>query len=163
LTKEIYHVTLFINEIRSPTKSLFPSRKEGYFSASVSAAGIIDPWRKTYRCARVEAGYAVAEEAMLSHRQTVLRALTEVEDSLVAVMPDRQERESMRDITSARDLSLKATLAQSDAGIADEVRLLEAKKLYLNARISSAISENNYRQSLLSLNLALGAPVNEKK
>jgi NodT family efflux transporter outer membrane factor (OMF) lipoprotein len=114
------------------------------------------------RSARVEAAYAVAEEAMLSHRQTVLRALTEVEDSLVAVMRDRRERESMRDVTSARDLSLKATLAQSDAGITDEFRLLETKAQYLNARINSAISESNYRQSLLSLNLALGAPVNEK-
>jgi NodT family efflux transporter outer membrane factor (OMF) lipoprotein len=114
------------------------------------------------RSARVEAAYAVAEEAMLSHRQTVLRALTEVEDSLVSVMRDRQERESMRDITSARDLSLRATLAQLDAGITDEFRLLETKAQYLNARINSAISENNYRQSILSLNLALGAPVHEK-
>ncbi|MEW6587214.1 MAG: TolC family protein, partial [Nitrospirota bacterium] len=110
------------------------------------------------RKARVEAAYAVSEEAMLSYRQTVLKALTEVEDGLVAVMRDRQERESMRALASARDLSFKATLAQSDAGIIDESVLLESEKQLLNARINSAISESNFRQSLLNLHLALGAP-----
>lgn len=114
------------------------------------------------RTARVEAAYAKAEESMLAHRQTVLRALTEVEDSLVAVMRDRQERESTRDLAAARDLSLRAMLAQAGAGITDELRLLETKAQLLNARISSAISERNFRQSLLSLRLALGAPTNEK-
>jgi outer membrane protein TolC len=78
------------------------------------------------------------------------------------VTHDRQERESMRDIASVRGLSLMAATAQSDAGITDEFRLLETKAELLTARINSAISENNYRQSLLSLHLALGAPLQQK-
>jgi len=114
------------------------------------------------RNARVDAAYAVAGESMLSHRQTVLRALTEVDDALVSVMRDRQDKEAGRDLASARDRSLKAMLAQSEAGIIDESILLETKAQFLSARISSAISESNFRQSLLSLHLALGAPAVEK-
>jgi NodT family efflux transporter outer membrane factor (OMF) lipoprotein len=106
--------------------------------------------------ANIEVRNGQEEQALLSYRKTVLTALAEVEDALVAYAKERTRHLALA--ASAEDFKRSAVLARDryEEGYATYLDVLEAQRSLYGAQDSLAQSDQQIIDDLIAIYKALG-------
>jgi outer membrane protein TolC len=106
--------------------------------------------------AYIEARNAQEEQALFTYQKTVLSALAEVEDALVACAKERTRHLALA--ASAQDFKLSEVLAQQryEEGYANYLDVLEAQRSLYAAQDSLAQSDQQLIGDLIAIYKALG-------
>jgi outer membrane protein, multidrug efflux system len=106
--------------------------------------------------ANIAAQNAREEQALYLYRKTVLTALAEVEDALVAYAKERARHQALA--ASAQDFKLSEILARDryEEGYADYLDVLEAQRSLYAAQDSLAQSDQQLIDDLIAIYKALG-------
>ena len=124
--------------------------------ASLSAGASVPLLTGGSLTANYEAAQALAEQAALAYRRTILIALQEVSDALVAYEKDRAEANiNRRRVEVSRDYLRLANL-RFRAGVVSYLEVLDAQRQLLAAELNLNASELNQRLSAVQLYRALG-------
>jgi outer membrane protein, multidrug efflux system len=99
---------------------------------------------------------AQQQEAALSYRGTVLNALREVEDALVAYRTDRASRDLLQDTLNAAQLSWSLAQNQYEHGLASYIQALDAERTVLTDRQALVQADVQIVNDIVTLYRALG-------
>jgi len=99
---------------------------------------------------------AQAEEAALAYRGTVLNALREVEDALVAYRTDRAARDTLVETVQAAQTTLGLARDRYVHGVADFIQVLDAESTLTTARQSLVQANMALSNDVVALYTALG-------
>ena len=105
---------------------------------------------------RIRAEEARTEGALLRYEQTVLLALGEVEDTLIAYERERVRRVRLGEAVEATERTVDLVHTQYLAGLTDFQNYLDAQRSLFDQQDRLASSEGQVVQNLVALNLALG-------
>ena len=104
----------------------------------------------------IEVHNARQEQALISYETTLLKALEEVENTLVAYAREQQRMESLRAATTAAQNAAQLAEDQFQAGLVDFSNVLDAQRAQINFEDELAQSEGNVTANLIRLYKALG-------
>jgi outer membrane protein, multidrug efflux system len=106
--------------------------------------------------AYIEARNAQEEQTLLIYRKTVLNALAEVEDALVAYAKERTRHEAL--VASTQDFKRSELLARDryEEGYANYLEVLEAQRSLYSAQDSVVQSDQQLIDDLIAIYKALG-------
>ena len=96
------------------------------------------------------------QEAELQYRNTILKALQEVEDSLVAYATEQTHRADLREAFNQDSEALGLARQQYDHGLVDFLSVLDAERTKLAAEDDLAQSSQRITTDLVALYKALG-------
>ncbi len=99
---------------------------------------------------------AQAIEATLNYRGTVLNALREVEDDLVAYRTDRAERDKLAQVVKSGEESLFLATDQYKHGLGDFLHVLDAQRTVVSARQQLVQADLTLDDDVVALYRALG-------
>jgi NodT family efflux transporter outer membrane factor (OMF) lipoprotein len=99
---------------------------------------------------------ARTEQALLLWEKTVLLALEEVEDALVAYQREKVRRQRLREGVEASSKAVELVRTQYMAGLTDFVSYLDSQRALFRQQDQLAESEGEVVQNLIQLNRALG-------
>jgi multidrug efflux system outer membrane protein len=99
---------------------------------------------------------AQQQEAALNYRGTVLNALREVEDSLVAYRTDRVSRDLLQDTLNSAQLTWDLSQNQYEHGLASFIQALDAERTVLTDRQALVQADVQIVNDIVSLYRALG-------
>lgn len=117
------------------------------------AATLFDGGRLRYA---VKIQNAVQEQALLSYKSSVLSALEEVENALIAYAVGRERVAALRTAAdAARDAAILSRNLYK-AGFADFQTVLNTERTQLSAEDSLVVAESSMRTNLITLYKALG-------
>jgi multidrug efflux system outer membrane protein len=106
--------------------------------------------------ANYETALARVEQAALNYRRTILTALQEVSDSLVALDRDTAESEGNRRRAAVTAEALRLAQLRFRSGVASYIDVLDAQRQLLAAELDLTASEFNQRSAAVQLYRALG-------
>ncbi|MGD0462959.1 MAG: efflux transporter outer membrane subunit [Tepidisphaeraceae bacterium] len=106
--------------------------------------------------ANIRAKNAMEEQAMIQYRQTIIQAVSDVEDAIVAYRQNQIRRDSLRAATTANRRSLELARRLNDAGVVDFLNVLDAQQSLYLTEDQLAQSEQSVSTSLVALYKALG-------
>jgi len=106
--------------------------------------------------ARVDISRARESEAQAQYTQTVLRALQEVESSLVRYRTSRARVERIQDAASASERAAELARLRFSGGVADFLQVLDAERTQLEAQDLLAQSRTEAATAYAALYKALG-------
>jgi NodT family efflux transporter outer membrane factor (OMF) lipoprotein len=104
----------------------------------------------------IEVQSALQEQALIQYEATVLTALEEVENSLVAFVEEQRRREALRDATRAAERAVALAQAQYGAGMVDFRSVLDAQRSLLSLQDQLAQSGGAVTSNVVRLYKALG-------
>jgi len=104
----------------------------------------------------IEVQNARQEQALISYETTLLKALEEVENTLVAYAREQQRMESLRAATTAARSAAQLAEDQFQAGLVDFSNVLDAQRAQINFEDELAQSEGSVTANLIRLYKALG-------
>ncbi len=104
----------------------------------------------------IEVHNARQEQALIFYETTLLKALEEVENTLVAYAREQQRMESLRAATTAARSAAQLAEDQFQAGLVDFSNVLDAQRAQINFEDELAQSEGNVTANLIRLYKALG-------
>ncbi|MBU2618750.1 MAG: efflux transporter outer membrane subunit [Proteobacteria bacterium] len=99
---------------------------------------------------------AIQEEELLAYEQTVLNALREVENALIASTKEEEHRKSMAQAVAANRTAVELATALYTAGQNDFLAVLDAQRSLYTAEDSLAQSSRTMSTNLVALFKALG-------
>jgi outer membrane protein, multidrug efflux system len=99
---------------------------------------------------------AQQEEALITYEQTVLRAMEEVQDDIVAFTTEQERRQSLQNAVTSSQESVELAQELYRQGLADFLSVLDAQRQLFLAQESLVQSERALTTSLISLYKALG-------
>ena len=99
---------------------------------------------------------ALQEQALLSYESSVLAALAEVENSLVAYADEQVRRQSLAEAAGAAGRAVELAQNQYTSGLIDFQNVLNAQRALLSLESQLAQSEGAVTSNLISLYKALG-------
>jgi outer membrane protein, multidrug efflux system len=99
---------------------------------------------------------ARAEQAVAQYRRTVLVALQEVSDALIAYDRDAAEVKGNRDRAAVAQEYLRLANERFRAGVISYLEVLDAQRQLLSAQLDLNASELNQRLAMVQLYKALG-------
>jgi outer membrane protein TolC len=99
---------------------------------------------------------AQQQEAALSYRGTVLNALREVEDALVAYRTDRESRDLLQDTLDSAQLTWDLARNQYEHGLATFIQVLDAERTVLADRQALVQADVQIVNDIVTLYRALG-------
>ena len=99
---------------------------------------------------------AVQEQALVNYQSTVLSALEEVENALVALANTRQRQQSLQNATRAAQLAALLARHRYTTGIIDFQTVLDTERTVLTLEDSLTASEAEQVSALIQLYKALG-------
>ncbi|MBW2444485.1 MAG: efflux transporter outer membrane subunit [Deltaproteobacteria bacterium] len=106
--------------------------------------------------AQANAQRSRAEQAMRAYEGTLLQALREVEDSLVAVRTLREEHQARtRQVVAARNAA-RLSRARYDGGVVDYLEVLESERSLFNAELEESRTLGESLTAVVTLYKALG-------
>jgi len=105
---------------------------------------------------RIDLEEARTREALLFYEKTILLALEEVENGLVAFEGERLRLDRLRAAVAASQRTVDLVRTQYTAGLTDFQSLLDAQRSLFRQQDASAQSEGQVVQNLITLNRALG-------
>ena len=108
------------------------------------------------RLASIRSARAVADGAFAAYRQTVLTALEDVENGLVALKSARDRETALGDAFEAANNAAILARSQYRAGLTDFQTLLDAERQLLSARDGLASAKADEANAIVQLYLALG-------
>jgi outer membrane protein TolC len=105
---------------------------------------------------RVEIQHAVQEQAWLTYENTVLTALSEVEDALVALSNSRRRQEALDLAASATRTAAQLARQRYQSGLVDFQVVLDSERSLLGIEDSQASAATARATALIQLYKALG-------
>ncbi|MCK5791952.1 MAG: efflux transporter outer membrane subunit, partial [Ketobacter sp.] len=99
---------------------------------------------------------ALQEQALIQYESTVLDAMEEVENALVAYAQEQQRRKSLKAGENAARLAAQLAKAQYQAGFVDFSNVLDAQRMLLSFEDNLALSDGMVTSNLVRLYKALG-------
>lgn len=96
------------------------------------------------------------EQALIQYEATLLTALEEVENALVAYAEEQRRREALRKAVQAAQRAVELAEVQYGAGLTDFLRVLDAQRSLLSFQDQLAQSEATLTSNLVRLYKALG-------
>ncbi len=106
--------------------------------------------------ANVAVQNAVADQAVLSYTQSVLTALKDVENALIAYATEQQHRESLTNTVNAYRKALDLATRLYNNGQTDYLNVVAAQGALYNAEDSLVLSDRAVAANLVALYKALG-------
>jgi multidrug efflux system outer membrane protein len=106
--------------------------------------------------ANYEIARARAEQVALSYRRTVLTALQEVADALVAYDRNGAEAEANRRLVAVTSESLRLAMLRFRSGVISYLEVLDAQRQLFSAQLNLNTAELNQRLAAVQLYRALG-------
>jgi NodT family efflux transporter outer membrane factor (OMF) lipoprotein len=104
----------------------------------------------------IEVQSALQEQALIQYEATILGALEEVENALVAYAEVQQRRQSLSEATQAAQKAVDLAQHKYQAGLTDFNNVLDAQRSLLSLQEQLAQSEGNVTSKLVRLYKALG-------
>jgi outer membrane protein TolC len=92
----------------------------------------------------------------LNYRGTVLNALREVEDALVAYRTDRAARDLLQDTVNSAQLTRELSQSQYDHGLTSYISVLDAERTVLSDRQALVQSSVQVVNDIVAIYRALG-------
>ena len=114
------------------------------------------PWRALADDRRGEPSRAVAEEALLQYEQSVLQALEEVENAMVAYVTEGERRDALVRSEAAARKTAELAMTLYRTGQATYLNVLDAQRSLTEQQDRLAESEGLVVQNLVALYKALG-------
>jgi NodT family efflux transporter outer membrane factor (OMF) lipoprotein len=96
------------------------------------------------------------QQALTTYEQTVLQAMADVEDALVAYSREQMRRQALSDSVAANRQSVDLATQQYKQGVADFLTVLEAQRSLYAAQDSLAQSDAQIASDLVALYKAMG-------
>lgn len=124
------------------------------WSAAASISMPIFNWGKLQ--ANIRSKEAQQEELLLNYRSTVLAALRDVEDALVAYTQENLRRQALADAVSASALTVQLAGERYDKGLTAFTDVLSSQRSLLDAQSSLVESQAQTAEHLIALYKALG-------
>ena len=106
--------------------------------------------------ARINAADARTQQALAAYESAVLRALEEVENSLVAYDSQRRRHQQLAEAAHASERAYELSRKQFEAGAVDLLRVLEAQRTMLLNQAAFTSAATDINQSLVAIYKALG-------
>jgi NodT family efflux transporter outer membrane factor (OMF) lipoprotein len=106
--------------------------------------------------AMVQVRNAQQEQALIAYQKTVLSALAEVEDAIVALTTEQQRAQSLDERVSATSEAAQIAADQYRQGLSDFLTVLDAQRSLLEAEDEQARSRQSVTTDLIALYKALG-------
>lgn len=94
--------------------------------------------------------------ALLQYRNTILTALQEVEDALVAITTEQQRRASLIEAVNQSQESLSLSQQQYQHGLSSFLTVLDSERAVFTAQDNLAQSDESVSTDLVALYKALG-------
>jgi outer membrane protein TolC len=104
----------------------------------------------------IEVQSALQEQALIQYEATILSALEEVENALVAYAEVEQRRQSLSEATQAAQKAVDLAQHRYQAGLTDFNNVLDAQRSLLSFQEQLAQSEGTVTSNLVRLYKALG-------
>jgi outer membrane protein TolC len=104
----------------------------------------------------IEVQSALQEQYLIAYEATVLSALEEVENALVAYAEEQQRRESLIEATQAAQSAVTLAQHKFRAGLTDFSNVLDAQRSLLSLQDQLIQSEGAVTSNLIRLYKALG-------
>jgi NodT family efflux transporter outer membrane factor (OMF) lipoprotein len=104
----------------------------------------------------IEVQSALQEQYLIAYESTVLSALEEVENALVAYAEEQQKRQSLSKATQSAQKAVELAQHKYNAGLTDFSNVLDAERSLLSFQDQLAQSEGNVTSNLVRLYKALG-------
>jgi NodT family efflux transporter outer membrane factor (OMF) lipoprotein len=104
----------------------------------------------------IEVQSALQEQALIQYEATVLTALEEVENALVAFVEEQRRREALCSATQAAERAVALAQSQYGAGMVDFRSVLDAQRSLLSLQDQLAQSEGTITSNVVRLYKALG-------
>ena len=104
----------------------------------------------------IEAQSALQEQALGEYESTVLNALEEVENALVAYVQEQNRRQALADSAQAAKIAVELAETQFEAGLIDFNNVLDAQRSLLTFQDQLAESQGTVTSNLIRLYKALG-------
>lgn len=105
---------------------------------------------------QIKVADARTEEALLQYEQTVLRALSEVENAMTAFVEERNRMEALQRSVSASRRTLKLAVDLYKEGLRDFQSVLDAQRTLFDVENQLAVARGNIADNLVQLYRALG-------
>jgi NodT family efflux transporter outer membrane factor (OMF) lipoprotein len=105
---------------------------------------------------QIQAADARTEQALLQYEQTVLRALSEVENAMTAFVEERQRMEALQRSVAASRRTLKLAVDLYKEGLRDFQSVLDAERTLFDVENQLAVAGGNIAENLVQLYKALG-------
>jgi NodT family efflux transporter outer membrane factor (OMF) lipoprotein len=114
--------------------------------------------------ANIRVQNAREQESLIQYRQTVLQALSDVEDTLVAYQQEQTRREALQRSVEANERSVSLAKQLNQAGLVDFLNVLTAEQNLFVSQDQLAQSNQTVSTNLVALYKALGGgwEVNEQ-
>jgi len=106
--------------------------------------------------ATIEVRDAQAQEALLTYRQTILTALQDTENAIVAYTRERDRHERLVAAAASNQRAVELSTALYTRGLSDFLSVLDAQRNLLQAQNDLALSETAVSTDLVALHKALG-------
>jgi NodT family efflux transporter outer membrane factor (OMF) lipoprotein len=106
--------------------------------------------------ANVKIQTALQEQALGLYESTLLTALRDVENALIAYAEEQKRRDTLKAAVEAGSSARELAETQYVSGISDFQRVLEAQRSLLNAQLQLAISEAEVASNVIRLYKAIG-------
>jgi len=104
----------------------------------------------------IEVRNAQAQQALLTYRQTILTALEDVENAIVAFTRERNRRETLAEAVRSNQRAFDHATALYERGLADFLNVLLAQRNLYQTQTDLAQSETSVSTDLVALDKALG-------
>ena len=102
------------------------------------------------------------KQALIRYRSTVLKALEEVEDSLVAFAREQRRMKSLKTAVDAASTALNLAWDRYRAGLVDFSNVMDAEQSLQSFQDELAVSRGTVTSNLIRLNKALGGGWNRE-
>jgi NodT family efflux transporter outer membrane factor (OMF) lipoprotein len=106
--------------------------------------------------ANIRMQQALRDEAVLAYRKTVLVALQEVEDAMIASSNERKRRVSLTEAVSANRIAVELSVKLYTAGQTDFINVLNAQRSLLQSESEFTLSNLALATDMIALYKALG-------
>jgi len=105
---------------------------------------------------RVEIAKARAQQALKDYEQTVLQAVREVEDALIAIKTFKAEYEARKLQLVAAKNATRLSRARYDDGVVQYLEVLDTERSLFSAELTASSTYQRYLSAIVSLYKALG-------
>jgi NodT family efflux transporter outer membrane factor (OMF) lipoprotein len=105
---------------------------------------------------QIKVADARTEQALLQYEQTVLRALSEVENAMTAFVEERNRMEALQRSVAASRRTLKLAVDLYKEGLRDFQSVLDAERTLFDVENQLAVAEGSIAENLVQLYKALG-------
>jgi multidrug efflux system outer membrane protein len=105
---------------------------------------------------RIRAEEARTRQALAGYEQTILLALEETGNSLVAYGREKERRERLAEAVRASERSVEIVETQYRSGLTDFQRYLDSQRSLFNQQDALAVSAGQVTKNLIGVNRALG-------